>query len=128
MTILVTPLQSGAAGSPAAAVAGTFASLALFLSVTAHIAARNVLADVPVKYAFVVGPVPAAVAVVFTTFGLNAFVGILLAVALDGVAIHYLYGESPRLSTYVTFIHVVVTIILGVVVFGLLTLLSTAPT
>jgi hypothetical protein len=125
MPLATTPLQS-AAGSPLA-VAGTFASLALFLSITAHIAARNVLGDVPVKYALVVGPIPAAVAVVFTAFELNSFVAIFLAVALDGVAVKYLYGQSNRLSAYVTFVHVVVSIILGAVLFGLLLLLSSAP-
>ena len=126
MSILVTPLQSGTAGS-AVAVAGTFASLALFLALTAHIAARNVLGDVPVKYAFVVGPVPAAVAVVFTAFGLNSYLGILVAVVLDGVAVKYLYGRSTRLTAYITFIHAVVSIILGTVLFGVLALWGSAP-
>ena len=126
MSLATTPLQSAATGSPLA-VAGTFASLALFLSITAHVAARNVLGDVPVKYAFVVGPIPAAVAVVFTAFELNSFVAIFLAIGLDGVAVKYLYGESNRLSAYVTFVHVVVSIILGAVLFGLLLLLSSAP-
>jgi hypothetical protein len=126
MPLATTPLQSAATGSPLA-VAGTFASLALFLSITAHVAARNVLGDVPVKYAFVVGPIPAAVAVVFTAFELNSFVAIFLAIGLDGVAVKYLYGESNRLSAYVTFVHVVVSIILGAVLFGLLLLLSSAP-
>lgn len=121
-----TPLQSGTAGS-AVAVAGTFASLALFLSVTAHIAARNVLGDVPVKYAFVVGPVPAAVAVVTAAFDLNSYLGLFVAVVLDGVAMKSLYRQSNRLSAYVTLIHVVVSIILGAVLYGVLALLSSAP-
>jgi hypothetical protein len=120
-------LQSGTV-SNAVAVAGTVASLALFLSVTAHIAARNVLGDVPVRYAFVVGPLPAVVAVVFTTFGLNPFVGLTLALLLDFGAIRALYGRSNRLSAYVTLIHFVVTVILGAVLFGILTLASTIPT
>lgn len=127
MSIRVTPLQSGTAGGSAVAVAGTFASLALFLSVTAHIAARNVLGDVPVKYAFVVGPVPAAVAVVFTTFGLNPYLGIFLAVVLDGVAVNFLYGQSKGLTAYITLIHVVVSVILGTVLYAVLALWASAP-
>lgn len=127
MSIRVTPLQSGTAGGSAVAVAGTFASLALLLSLTAHIAARNVLGDVPVKYAFVVGPVPAAVAVVFTTFGLNPYLGILLAVVLDGVAVNVLYEQSRGLTAYITLIHVVVSIILGTVLYGVLALWASAP-
>lgn len=127
MSIRVTPLQSGTAGGSAVAVAGTFVSLALFLSLTAHIAARNVLGDVPVKYAFVVGPVPAAVAVIVTTFGLNPLLGILLAVVLDGVAVQYLYGQSSGLTAYITFIHVVVSILLGTVLYGVLALWASAP-
>ncbi|ADQ65621.1 hypothetical protein GL213_00040 [Halogeometricum borinquense] len=126
MTLPATPLQSGASGS-ALAVAGTFASLALFLSLTAHIAARNVLGDVPVKYAFVVGPIPAAIAVVVTTFELNSYLGVFVAIILDGVAVKYLYGQSNRLSGYITFIHVIVSIIIGTVLYALLALLSTAP-
>ncbi|MDS0297401.1 hypothetical protein NDI76_01430 [Halogeometricum sp. S1BR25-6] len=127
MSIRLAPLQSGTAGGSAVAVAGTVASLALFLSLTAHIAARNVLGDVPVRYAFVVGPVPAVVAVLFTAFGLNPLVGILLAILLDGVAVSYLYGQSRRLTAYITFIHVVVSILLGTVLYGVLALWASAP-
>lgn len=134
-------LQSGSAGS-VVAVAGTFASLALFLSLTAFVAARNVLGDdeeepsaahrtpsggASARKSLVVGPVPAAVAVVFTTYGLNPFVGVALAVALDAAAIKLLYGRSNGLTAYVTFVHFVVTVILGAVLFAALTLLSTAP-
>ena len=118
------PLQSSAS---AVAVAGTFASFALFLSVTAHIAARNVLGDVPVRRAFVVGPVPAAVAVVFTTFGWNSFLGILLAVTVDATLIKYVYGRSRRLTAYITFIHAVVSVILGSILVAGFLLLQSAP-
>ncbi|MFB6305343.1 MAG: hypothetical protein ABEH47_09260, partial [Haloferacaceae archaeon] len=107
--------------------AGTFASLALFLSVTAHIAARNVLGDVPVRNAFVVGPVPAAVAVAFTALDWPSAVAIAVALAADGLLIDRLYRTEPKLSLYVTFIHVVVSIILGVVVVAGYILLQSAP-
>ena len=126
---LTLPLQSAPEGP--LAVAGTFASFALFLSITAHIAARNVLGDVPVRNAFVVGPVPAAVSVLVATFAADApaviFAGLLVAVVLDGVAIRALYDESTRLAAYITFIHFVVSVILGAIVFGLWALSISAP-
>ncbi|KAB1187001.1 MULTISPECIES: hypothetical protein [Haloferax] len=120
-------LQTAASGAPVTAVAGTFALFALFLSLTAHIAVRNVFGDVERKKAFAVGPVPAAIAVVFTSFGWNSFVALALAIGSDFVLVKYLYGRSTRLTAYAVFIHFVVTIILGVILFGLLVLLTSAP-
>lgn len=120
------PILQTSATSPLA-VAGTFASLALFFSITAHIAARNVLGDVEVKKAFAVGPVPAAVAVVFTTFEWPPALAVVLAVAADAALVGYLYPGDRRLAAYVTLIHVVVSIILGAVLFGLLFLIASAP-
>ncbi|SEO57153.1 hypothetical protein SAMN04487948_103287 [Halogranum amylolyticum] len=119
-------LQAGSVGSPVA-IAGTVGLFALFLSITAHIAARNVLGDVEVKKAFVVGPLPATIAVVSTAFGLNPFLAILTALVVDATAISLLYGRSRRLTAYVTAIHVVVSILLGTVLFGLAFLLASAP-
>ncbi|MFC4359629.1 hypothetical protein ACFO0N_16925 [Halobium salinum] len=117
-------LQAGAAPL---AVVGTVALFALFLSLTAHLAARNVLGDVAVRKALLVGPLPAVVAVVTATFSLPAVLGVALALALDALAIRYVYGRSPRLTAYVTFIHVVVTVILGAMLFALLALFASAP-
>ncbi|MFB6250633.1 MAG: hypothetical protein ABEI27_02920 [Halobellus sp.] len=123
------PLQS-TPGTPLA-IAGTFASLAIFLSITVHIAARNVLGDVPVRNAFVIGPVPAAVSFLITTFARTntpvLFFGLGLALVLDGIAIHYLYDRAPRLSAYITVIHFVVSVILGTVLFGILAIFQSAP-
>ncbi|ELZ76475.1 hypothetical protein C455_15026 [Haloferax larsenii JCM 13917] len=123
----VLSLQTAADGAPITAVAGTFALFALFLSTTAHIAARNVLGDVEVKKAFAVGPVPAAIAVVFTAFQLNSFLALALAIASDFGLVRFIYGQSNRLSAYVVFIHFVVSVILGVILFGLAVILSSAP-
>jgi ABC-type siderophore export system fused ATPase/permease subunit len=119
-------LQAGAVGSPLA-IAGTVGAFALFLSVTAHIAARNVLGDVEVKKAFAVGPLPAAIAVVSAAFGVNPFLAIAVAVAVDAAAISYLYGRSRKLTAYVTAIHIVVSIILGALIFSLVFLIGSAP-
>lgn len=120
-------LQSGSAAS-AVAVAGTFASLALFLSLTAFVAARNVLGGrASVRKSLIVGPIPAAIAVVFTAYELNSFVGVALAVAVDAVTIKLLYERSNKLTASVVLVHFVVTVILGAVLFAGLLLLSTAP-
>ena len=124
LTSAPVPLQSGA--TPLA-VAGTVGSLALFLSVTGHIAARNVLGDVSPRDAVGIGPLPAAIATLPPTFGVNPLLAIVAAVAVDLGAIKYLYGREWRLTAYITFIHVVVSIILGAVLVSLALLLSTAP-
>ncbi|XVH32927.1 DUF7473 family protein [Haloferacaceae archaeon DSL9] len=110
------------------AIAGTLGSLAVFLSLTAHIAARNVLGDVGPSKALGVGLLPAVVAVLTVLFSLPAALGILVAVLLDGLAIHALYGQRPRLSAYITFIHIIVSILLGTVLIGTLLLVFSAPT
>ena len=109
------------------AVVGTVALFALFLSVTAHIAARNVLGDVPLKAAFLVGPGPAAVAIVTAAFGVLPILGLLVAVAVDALLIWHVYDLDSRLTALVTGIHFVVSVILGAVLFGVLTLINTAP-
>lgn len=110
------------------AVAGTFGSLAIFLSITAFLAARNVLGDVSFLKGFGVGPWPALVAIVSQAFEITPAIAIPVALVADAVAIYYLYGDrDPRVSAYVTLIHVVVSILLGVVVFGILTIAMTAP-
>jgi hypothetical protein len=121
------PLQAGPGSGSALAVAGTFASLALFLSLTAHIAARNVLGDVPLRNALGVGPPPAAIAVSFTALDLPSWLAVACAVALDGLLVDRLYGADRRLSLYVTFVHVVVSILLGALVVSLWLLIQSAP-
>ena len=121
------PLQS--AVNPLA-IAGTFATFAVFLSITAYIAARNVLGDVPVRNAFLVGPIPAAISILVATFAASdavLFGGLFAALVLDGVAITYVYGESRKLSAYITLIHFVVSVILGTILFGIWALATSAP-
>ncbi|MFB6155832.1 MAG: hypothetical protein ABEJ22_08045 [Haloferacaceae archaeon] len=118
------PLQ---AASDPVAVAGTVGLFAVFLSVTAHVAARNVLGDVRVRRALVVGPLPAAIAVAGTAFEVPPLVNIAAALAVDFGAVRYAYGRDWRLSAYVTFIHVVVSVILGTILFALLFVISSMP-
>jgi hypothetical protein len=119
-------LQNVPSGSPAQ-VAGTFLLFALFFTVTAHLAARNVLGDVEVKNAFAVGPAIPAISFVFVALGWPGLLAIPLALGADFLLFRYLYREPPRVAAYVTLIHVVVSIILGVIVFGLLALVQSAP-
>jgi hypothetical protein len=121
------PLQTGAGPAPILAVAGTAALLALFLSLTAHIAARNVLGDVPKKNAFLVGPVPAAIAVIAGALELPSIPAVLVALGLDAVLVRYVYGLDRRLTVAVTAIHAVVSVILGSVLFSLYVLVRSAP-
>ena len=120
------PLQTVGAASPLA-VAGTAALFALFLTLTAHLAARNVLGDVPVRNAFLVGPLPAAIAVVAAALELPSIPALMIALLVDAVLIKYVYDLDRRLTAGVTAIHAVVSIILGSIVFSLYVLVLSAP-
>lgn len=119
----VAPLQAAVSLS----VAATVGSLALFLSVTGHLAARNVLGDVPVVNAVGIGPLPAAIATLPRAFGVDSYLAIALALLVDFAAIKYLYGRGWKLTGYVTLIHVVVSVILGAILVSLALLLASAP-
>lgn len=119
------PLQVGSA-TPLA-VAGTAALLALFLSLTAHLAARNVLGDVPIRNAFVVGPLPAAIAVVAAALELPSLPAVVVAVAVDAILVRFVYDVDRRLTAGVTLVHAVISVILGSVFFSLYALVLSAP-
>jgi hypothetical protein len=119
------PLQVGSA-TPLA-VAGTAALLALFLSLTAHLAARNVLGDVPVRNAFVVAPLPAAIAVVAAALELPSIPAVLVAIAVDAALVRFVYDIDRRLTAGVTLVHAVVSVILGSIIFSLYVLVLSAP-
>jgi hypothetical protein len=122
---MLTPAQlDPAAGTPAAYV-GTFLVAAVFYSVTLHIAARNVLGSVPVKRAFIVGPVVALVSVLLQQYG--PAVVILVTLVTDAFAIRTVYRLNPRNTAFVAVIHYTVAIILGFTLFNLYRLLLTAP-
>jgi hypothetical protein len=106
------------------AYAGTFLLAAGVYSLTAHIAARNVLGDVPAKRALLVGPVPAAISLLLQQYGALAF---LLAIATDFVLIRYVYRLKARTTALVTFIHLVVSILVLFVVLSAYRLAGTAP-
>lgn len=109
------------------AVAGTVGSLMVLLTVTAHVAARNVLGDVPFQNALGVGPVVAPFATLPEAFGVQPALAIALALVVDFLAIDYLYGQRWQLSAYVTLIHAVVSVLLGAVLVSIFLLLTSAP-
>jgi hypothetical protein len=125
--LLSSPVLGPAQVGGSVQVLGTVLTLAVFFSLTAHIAARNVLGDVPVRNALGIGPLLAVVAVSLTALGVPPALTILLALAIDAAAIYRLYGVDRRYTLFVTFIHVVVSIILGVVLFAALTLAFLGP-
>ncbi|MFW5974037.1 MAG: DUF7473 family protein [Natrialbaceae archaeon] len=129
-TGVVAPASAGVvaqAGTSPLAIGGTVGLLALFLSLTAHLAARNVLGDVPAAAALGVGIGPAIVSVATQLLSIHGGVGVAVALVVDGMAIHLLYGEPRRTSAYITAIHVIVTVILGSVLGGLVILLASVP-
>ncbi|WP_049998113.1 DUF7473 family protein [Halococcus sediminicola] len=123
MTASALAQVSPAAGS-ALAYVGTFLLAAGVYSLTAHIAARNVLGDVPPKRALLVGPVPAAISLLLQQYGPLAF---LLAIATDFVLIRYVYRLKIRTTALVTFVHLVVSILVLFVVLSAYRLAGTAP-
>ncbi|MFW6321491.1 MAG: DUF7473 family protein [Halohasta sp.] len=107
--------------------AGTVGLLALFLAVTAHLAARNVLGDVSPIKALGVGITPALVSMLTALLSIPGPIGIVVALAVDGIAIHLLYGQPRRTSAYITAIHFIVSVILGAVLIGGLILVVSLP-
>ncbi|RLM50850.1 hypothetical protein [Halorubrum sp. Atlit-28R] len=101
-------------------VLGTTVLLALFLSVTAHIAARNVLGDVDPRRALYVGPLPAVISVVGNAFELSGALILLAALLVDGTMFWWSYEQPRRTVLAMTLIHGVVTTLLS----GLLLLAS----
>jgi hypothetical protein len=116
--------QVGPATGGLLAYAGTFVLAAGVYSLTAHIAARNVLGDVPIKRALLVGPVPAAISILLQQYGPLAF---LLALGADFVLIRYVYRLRIRTTALVTFIHLVVSVLVLFVVLSAYRLAGTAP-
>lgn len=103
---------------------GSFVLFAVVYSVTAHIAARNVLGDVPLRRAGVVGIAIAVVVLLLQQYGAIAFV---VALAVDFVVIRYVYRLRYRTTGLVTLVHLVVSILLTIATLSLVRLLGTAP-
>jgi len=108
-------------------VLGTTVALALFLSVTAHLAARNVLGDVDPRRALYVGPLPAVTAIVGVTYALPEALIVLVALLFDATMFAWSYDQPRRLTVGMTVIHAVITTLLAIVLFSVTLLLATMP-
>ncbi|WP_135827638.1 DUF7473 family protein [Halorussus halobius] len=112
--------------TPIVALVGTFLLAVLFYGVTAHIAARYVLGDVPLSRAFAVGLVPAIISFALQAYG--PAVVIALSGAADLFAIKAAYRLKYRTTAVVTLTHYTVSALVGITIFNLVRLLATAPT
>ncbi|EMA60173.1 DUF7473 family protein [Halorubrum lipolyticum] len=110
-----------------ASVLGTTVLFALFLSVTAHLAARNVLGDVDPRRALYVGPLPAVIGVVGGAFALPEALIVAAALLVDGAMFAWSYDQPRRLVVGMTVIHAVITTLLGIVLLGIAVLLAARP-
>jgi hypothetical protein len=111
---------------PIVALVGTFLLAVLFYSVTAHIAARYVLGDVPLKRALLVGVVPAIISFALQAYG--PAVVILVSAAADFFAIRAVYRLKYKTAGVVAAAHYTVSALFGITIFNLVRLLGTAPT
>ncbi len=127
MTALATGAvaQLDPASGPPLAVAGTFLLATAFYALTAHVAARYVLGEVPVPPAVGVGVVLAALSLLLRAYG--PAVVIATSLAVDVAAIRTLYGLGWRPTAAVALVHYAVSAILGLTLFNLVRLLATAP-
>ncbi|OYR42765.1 hypothetical protein DJ82_01760 [Halorubrum sp. Ib24] len=108
-------------------VLGTTILFALFLSVTAHLAARNVLGDVDPRRALYVGPLPAVIGVVGGAFAVSEALLVPAALLVDGAMFAWSYDQPRRVVAGMTVIHAVITTLLSIVLFGITALLATMP-
>jgi len=117
-------VPSLAPGTPLAYLGTFVVSWALF-AYAAQVAATFVLGDVPWRRAALVGVVPAAVNVALVRWQVPVIVAV--ALAADFAAIRAVYRLRYRTAAFVTGMHAVVAVILGVGVTYLLELVATAP-
>ena len=100
---------------------------ALFLSITAHLAARNVLGDVDPRRALYVGPLPAMIGIVGVGFAAPEALLIPVVLLVDGLMFAWSYDQPRRIVVGMTVIHAVITTLLVSVLLGISVLLSTMP-
>ncbi|GAB7014322.1 DUF7473 family protein [Halolamina salina] len=127
MLSLVAVSQPATLQATTLSVIATWLLFAAFLSLTAFIAARNLLGDVSLSPHAIVGPPVAAIAFLVATFEFSPLLGLLAALAVDAVAFRYIHGLNRRLLAGVVVIHFTVSVILGAILFSLIALIGSAP-
>ncbi|NHX34890.1 hypothetical protein G9C84_00225 [Halolamina sp. R1-12] len=120
--MLQVPLQS-----TTVPILATYVLFAAFLSLTAFVAARNLLGDVSLRRHALVGPPIAAIAFLAATFEFPPYLALAAALVVDAVAFRQLHDLDRRLLLGVVVIHFVVSVILGAILFSLVALLGSAP-
>ncbi|MUW16048.1 hypothetical protein GJ633_16740 [Halorubrum sp. CBA1125] len=108
-------------------VLGTILVFALFLSATAHLAARNVLGDVDPRRALYVGPMPAVLGVVGGALSVSEAVLVPAALLVDGAMFAWSYDQPRRIAIGMTLIHAVITTLVGIVLLGVTVLIASMP-
>ena len=109
------------------AIAGTVGAYAIFLWVTATVALRYVTGAIDVPTAVSMAIVVAAIGAGATPLGVSPVLVLAVAVLAD-VGVVRVVGQHPwRRAGGVVGIHIVVSILVGTVGFGLLALLANAP-
>lgn len=99
------------------ALLGMFLLTTAFYALTAHVAARYVLGDVPITSALLVGPVPAIVLLALLEF--QPLLAVVLAFVADFVAIKLVYDIPPLRAGLVTVVHYAVSALTVVLVASL---------
>lgn len=106
-------------------IVGTYLLLAAFLTLTGHVAARNVLGRVPFTRALAVGLPVAALPFLLQRYFPPAV--LVLALVLDLTIFHIVYRLKWRTAGFVTAVHVVVSFLASVVIGGIAYLISLGP-
>lgn len=108
-----------AAGTPLQYL-GTFLVAVLFYALTAHVAARFVLGETPLKLALAVGVAPALASILLQQYGF--LVVAPAALLLDVAAFHAVYRVRYRTAAIAAIMHFTVSVIVGVALSLLLAL------
>jgi hypothetical protein len=120
-------LQAAPIGGSTVSVIATWLLFSAFLSLTAFIAARNLLGDVSLRPHALVGPPIAAIAFLAATFEFSPLLALVAALGVDAAVFRYIHGLNRRLLAGVVVIHFTVSVILGAILFSLIALIGSAP-
>ena len=110
------------------AIAGTVGGYILFLTVTAAVALRYMTGEVEPRTAASMGVGVGAIGAGLTTLGVHPTVVVAAALVSDFGVVRAVGAHPWMRSVGVVTIHMVVSVLVGTVGFGLLALAANAPT